>query len=453
MILAHSWPPDANVGSVRPVYLSRQLSDLGWKPFVLTVQEHYYDHKNPSGIAGSDAAFVVRTRCFQNPRYAYLWFKKLLSWPRRLFTGAPSSKNNNPVRPAPVSENAPASGSLKRTLLSLLYTPDEFLGWFPFAFISSIRLVRRHQIDCVISTGPPFTSHLVAMALKRILGIRWIADFRDPWSWREGLPSEIRSDLSEQINRFLERKVMKRADRIVCVTPRTTDRYRSLYPDLGQDKWSTITNGFDLTDFSSLGIVEKANRFTISYVGTFDFSRSPQLLLEAVSSLIAEGKLQTGSVNIRFVGPCDYAGGQSVADLISRYRLDDVAEIIGFLPRSEAMKEILRAHALLLLGGSQRLSIAAKVYEYVASGNPILAICEDGDTADLIRGINGGRVVAPNDIEATKQAILHLYQQSQLSAESIKKSEPSATDKRNEYNWTSLGMRYASLLESISATK
>jgi len=455
LILAHSWPPDAYVGAVRPVYLARQLARLGWQPVVVTVQERYYELKNTAGVAGTDSALVIRTRCLPNPRRAYLWLKNLVARRRRrspaLTTSSPATDEMSSPQGQGVSRSIP--GRLKRTLLSLLYTPDEFQGWFPFALVASLRAVARHRPKCVISTGPPFTSHLVALALKGICGAKWVADFRDPWSWREGLPAEISSPVSDRINRSLEKIVMQRADRVVCVTPATTDRYRQLYPRLPANKWLTITNGYDMAEFAGLGPVEKPDRFTISYIGGFDFSRTPLLVLRAVGELVSAGMLDRLRVTLRFVGPCRYVGDRPVSQMIAESGLNGIAEIVGFVPRPEALKEILRANVLVLLGGTQRLSVAAKVYEYVAAGKPILAITEDGATAELIRRIGGGRVVAPNDLEGAKDAIVSWYKRYVQEGKAETLHWPQDPGIAEEYSWDRLGARYAAALEECSENK
>ncbi len=344
-------------------------------------------------------------------------------------------------------------GPLTRIILSLLHTPDEFQGWFPFALVASLRAVARYRPQCVISTGPPFTSHLVASALKGLCGVHWVADFRDPWSWREGLPAEIASAVSDRINRFFEKIVMQRADRVVCVTPSMTARYRQLYPGLPAKKWLTITNGYDLAEFAELGPVEKPDCFTISYVGGFDFARTPLLLLRAVGELIAEGRLDRRRVTLRFVGPCQYAGDRSVAQMISEHGLNGIAELIGFVPRPEAMKEILRASVLVLLGGTQRLSIAAKVYEYLASGVPILAIVEEGDTAEIIRRVGAGRVVAPNDILGAKDMIASWYERYLQEGQVGTAHQPQDPRITEDYSWDTLGARYSAVLEECRENK
>ena len=448
LLLAYSWPPDVSVGAVRPVYLTRQFVRLGWHTIVVTVRERYYERMNTSGVMGADSAFVIRTHCLPSPRHAYLWVKKWLAWTRRqLVSAAPNVKYNDGSTPNSQKVVKPAHGWLKGTFLSLLHTPDEFQGWFPFALVASLRIIGQHRPDCVISTAPPFTSHLVALVLKRLFGIPWVADFRDPWTWYEFHPSEIHYDVSRWINRRLEKMVMQHADRIVCVTPAMTEKYRQLYPNLPDNKWVTITNGFDLDEFAMLDPVEKSNRFTISYVGSFAFSRTPQPLLKAIGELIAEGRLDRHMVTLRFVGACQFVGGRPMTEMIAENKLDGIAEIIGVIPRTDALRESLRANVLVLLGGTQRLTVAAKIYEYIAARKPILAIVEEGATSDIIRQVGGGRVVAPDDLAGIKDAIAFWYDEYIQKGQTTEGYQSGSMASSDEFSWARLGVRYVSVLD------
>ena len=449
IILAYSWPPDANVGSVRPVYLARQLALSGWHPIAVTVKERYYDILNNAGIAGSDSAMVIRTHCIPNPRHAYLLAKRLKAWVfGDKLTQNPAIRLSEPER----NETEPTQSSLgwlKQTILSLLYTPDEFLGWIPFVLVSFLKIYRSHRVQSLISTGPPFTSHLIALIIKKICGVAWVADFRDPWAWNE-TASISTSGISNRINQWLEAAVMQGADRIVCVTPAMTEMYRKLYPNLPENKWVTITNGYDMDEFSKLKLVKESGRFTISYVGTFDFSRTPALMLRAVRELIEEGIIDSQKINLRFVGPCQTVEGRPLAEMVAKNELCEITDVIGFVPRTDALREILQSDMLLLLGGTQRLSVAAKTYEYMASGKPILAIVEEGATADIIRQARVGIVVAPQDLKSAKQAIAAWYVQyiqNKMNSEPNKSEQYSAST--GEYSWGKLGARYAALLEEI----
>jgi len=228
-----------------------------------------------------------------------------------------------------------------------------------------------------------------------------------------------------------------------------TEKYRKLYPAIPTNKWCTITNGYDLDEFAGLGRVEKSDRFTISYVGGaggYDFSRTPLLVLRAVGELIAENRLDRHKVTFRFVGLDRDTRGNLISGMISENALSGIAEIVGFVPRPDALREIIRASVVVLLGGTQRLSVAAKVYEYLASGTPILAIVEDGDTADIIRRANAGYVVAPNDLTGAKDAIRSLYEKYLQDMQAGARAEPGDPAITDEYNWVKLGKRYAELL-------
>jgi len=445
LILAHSWPPDANVGAVRPVYLSRQLARLGMRPIVITVREEYHELRNEGGIAGADSALVIRTRCMTNPRYAYLWLKTLAM---RLLRIRPTATETTSPGLNEIERSSLVTGvSLKRNIISLLYTPDEFLGWFPFALVASLRAISVHRPLCVISTGPPHTSHLIAMVLKRLRHIPWIADLRDPWAWHD-LPADTPQLWSDRISTKLELLMIEQADRVVCVAPAVTKTYAEKYPETPAAKWVTISNGFDLDEFRGLGAVKQAERFTISYVGGFDFQRSPLLLLRAIAELIAEGVIDPQKIAVRFVGPCEFANGQPMAAMIQELGLTGIAEVVPLVPRPQALRELLSAHALLLLAGTQRLSVAAKVYEYLAAGRPILAISAEGAAADIIRRAGSGRVVAPDDLQGAKSAVAYWYTNHFAQGSLGTNQKPEISDAALEYSWERLGARYAELIRA-----
>lgn len=447
LILAHTWPPAPWIGAVRPVYLSRQLALLGWRPIVITIREGYGAAENTEGIAGAESAQVIRTRHLRSPRHAIAGIKRgmsaLLSLGRR-------------QRPARHALSYPLEGeltfrppSLKDNLVSLFYVPDEFLGWFPFALRAALQAVRRYRPRCVITTGPPHTSHLVAMALKQAHNIAWIADFRDPWSWRDHPPGTQRL-WSDHANGWLESAVIRRADRVVCVAPAVTAEYARRYPSEAGQKWVTITNGFDLEEFRSLGPVERAERFTISFVGSLSFRRSPALVLRAIAELVTEGAIDRKRASIRFVGDCEYVEGRSLVSIIEGLALSEVAEVLPLIPRPQALRELLRSHVLLLIAGSQRLSISAKLYEYLAADRPILAISAPGASADIVERLGVGRVIAPDDLAGAKAAIKDWYTEFIAGRDCRTPLATTQTNAKSEYDWARLGPRYSELIRSCA---
>jgi len=451
LLITYYWPPAAWVGIVRSTKLAKHLSRQCWRPIIVTVKEEYYEKKfinNSSVDIGPHEPLVIRTSRLRNPRDLYLFAK------RSIFTLVGREKQFQESTLMGAAENGSKASTqswmarAKRFVLSLLYTPDEDLGWLPFAVVQSVRAVKAYEVPCVISTGPPFTSHLVGLAVKKLCNIAWIADFRDPWRENEQRPWCLSSHLANQINQWLESKVVQNADRVVCVTPAMTEFYRQVYPRLPSEKLVTITNGFDAEEFRQLGDVPRDPKFTISYVGIFEYARTPDSLLRAVGDLIREGVIDGNRLAIRFIGKCRYAAGQSVEEMAAQQGLNGLVEIIDFLPRPEALKVMMRSHVLVLLADQQKLQVPGKAYEYMAAGGRILAVTEEkGATAELIRRVPGGAVVPPGDHEGIKRVLKAWYAEYARQCGDERNEAFSQRDIFNEYEWRELGARYAALLE------
>ncbi len=138
---------------------------------------------------------------------------------------------------------APRPGSLRRNVMALLQTPDKFWGWYRPAVRAGAELIKKESIDVILSSGPPWTSHLVARRLRKTYGVPWIADFRDAWvsnTWRQDLPRWRNS-----IDYRFEASCISRADLILCTTDALRESFLRNYPCLPSDKFAALTNGFD----------------------------------------------------------------------------------------------------------------------------------------------------------------------------------------------------------------
>ena len=139
--------------------------------------------------------------------------------------------------------------------------------------------------------------------------------------------------------------------------------------------------------------------------------------------------------------------GRPITELIQGCGLEGVVELVGLVPRSEALREMKAAHVLLLLANGQQLQVPGKAYEYIATGQFILAVTEEhGATADLIRRVGGGAIVPSGDYKAIKSVLKNQYEQfvNNASAQGLESVRSEAT--LNEYEWSRLGNRYAAIL-------
>ncbi len=264
--------------------------------------------------------------------------------------------------------------------------PDENVSWNLTAIPAAIRLVRKHGIDAVITTSPPNSIHLVGAAVKRTTGAHWIADLRDSpvaHAHRRSESAAVRA--KEKVDLGVAKLVARSADAIVCVSDFIADEVRALAP---RGSVVTIPNGSDFDDFDGLP-TRPAERLRITHAGSFFGKRDPRPFLQALhdSGLDAVA---------RFLGDFRSADREWAEGL----GLGDRLELIPYAPRSTSLALQRDSDALLLLipeaGGRGKGVLSGKVFEYLASGRPILAVVPpDGAAADLIRETGAGVVARP----------------------------------------------------------
>jgi len=227
-----------------------------------------------------------------------------------------------------------------------------------------------------------------------------------------------------------------------------TDWYRKRYPLVPDSIWHTITNGFEREEFNLIRQDAEQKRFTVSYIGSIEYERSPLAILKAVAELSRKGAIDKKHICIRFVGKCSSVQGRPTTELIRELGLEGVVELVGLVPRSEALMEMKNAHVLLLLANAQQFQVPGKAYEYIAAGSFILAVTEEhGATADLLRRVGGGAIVQPGDFRAIECVLQNRYETFlETSSGKTKECEPRSTEILNEYEWGSLGARYAEIL-------
>jgi glycosyltransferase involved in cell wall biosynthesis len=412
LIITYHFPPDAAVGSIRPAKFAKYLPEFGWRPVVLTVKDKYYGQKDESKLDElREKAVIIRTSMLPNLRDIYLRLKMKLARTqgskKKLLDDILSYEA---ILPSKNSERG-TKATIKRIVFSLfVWLPDDKLGWVPAAVLKGLRLIRKEKIDMILTTSPPPSVHLSGLFLKIITGVKWAADFRDPWMIDFKKPHFVRTKLSDEIETWMERKTVKKADLIISTNGRSTDRFRACYPNVNGDKFVTIPNGFDEEDFCGLRDTDKYPIFTITYIGTFYHGRTPKLLLKALSELVSERKIGDKDFSIQFIGDTMYANGESVGKMIEDFNLSASVKVRGWIPYSEALKEMAKSHLLLLLASNQPLQIPGKVFEYIGLGSNILGIVDDGATSDFLGNYKKAVIVRENDVPSLKKAIIYFHE-------------------------------------------
>lgn len=431
LLVTYSFPPAGGVGVLRAASLARYFPAEGIRLDVLTT-------RNASAV-GSDPALleeipsevrIHRTVTLDLPFGIKKRIKKLIS-------GGKHSQNT--AAGPPVGK----PNFLKRALQDILL-PDPQVTWLPVLTKAARRIIRARNIDLVLITVPPFSSALLIEKLrKKFPRLAIVIDFRDEWlSTTIDLVSFSRSERAFKVACDTEAGAVRNATAVVAVTEAARREIRSRYPQEPDGKFQLIANGFDATRLcrseSSPG-PRFGGKIAVTYVGTIYGSTEPTTLIRAVQSLPPEVKSR---FKLRFIGHIEEPRFREALLL-----LGDIVEIKGFVPQDEALAAMSETDYALLITHDP-LNVAAKFYDYIGSGKPILAtVHPGGDARRLLEELKAGWWAGNRDVEGIRRLFLEAAARGNSP---FSEFQPD-TEKIAQYERKILAQRYAGLLHSIAA--
>jgi glycosyltransferase involved in cell wall biosynthesis len=423
LFIAYHFPPSAAVGGQRIANFAKSIRSYAWRPHVLTIDDAHVERIDPTRLKDVEDIPIQKAgvRGGMLALMEAVWTKVRLVTPQRR-TGL--------AAPAGVRQSAAARDSaagqprspLRRFVLSLLALPDFERGWCMPATVHAFRTIRRERIGWFMTSCPPYSVHVTGLAVKILTRRRWVADFRDPWMTTGSKRMYPTSRLSLAIERFLERRVVAHADLLVFNVERLRDAYRERYVWANPDKFVYIPNG--ITTRGARAGLAKYSHFTIAYTGSLYVGRSPEAVFQAVAQLLRRGQIPPDAIRIKLVGQCDVIDGVPTTAVVSRYGLGAVVEVEGAVPYSKSVEIIQRSHLALLLAPNLPYQIPAKVYDYLGTGTRILAIAEEGGTADLLAETGAGCVFRGDEVDAIADFLAGEYRGRATAA-----SRPGALDR------------------------
>lgn len=403
LVVACNFPPDASVGTQRTLRLVRRLTADGWDVDALTLSPEGF---RPGTI--TDPALLTKVP----PSVTVLRARPLRPFERlsAALKGRTPAASAAPVatEPAPAGVGViPARpgifSTIRRAVTAMLTLPDREVSWLLPAVWKAWGHARRSRPDVIYSSGPPFTAHIVALLVSRLLGVPWVADFRDPWArapWRED-----RFEFERRAWAWFERHVVMRADRVVFVTATNRDDFGAAYGPEVARRFALIANGCDTSEFEGLQR-RGAGPFVLLHAGSLYGARNPAGLLRAIAAAIDKGELDPGMFRLRFLGRIGIPG-LNLPAVARELGLGGVVEFVNHVPRRDSLQQMVDASALLVVQPVTTVSIPAKLYEYMASGRPILALAQPGgETAELVERAQGGISVLADDEAAVTRGVI-----------------------------------------------
>ncbi|MFQ5433159.1 MAG: hypothetical protein ACE5EN_11725, partial [Nitrospinota bacterium] len=237
------------------------------------------------------------------------------------------------------------------------------------------------------------------LLVNKFTGIKWVADFRDPWMTTGSKQLYHTCKLSIKIESWMEKQVIKNASLVTTTTESLCDVMKKKIPEQPESKYFYLPNGYDPDVYSYLKNENKFNTFTLTYTGGLYLGRTPEPIFKAIRNLVNLEKLALQQINIKLVGNCRHVDGYPMENIVRSYGLEKVVEIVSPVPYKEANRIIRKSHLALLFAPNLPYQIPAKVYDYMGAGTRVLALAEEGATSNLVNTTKIGKSFRSTDID------------------------------------------------------
>jgi glycosyltransferase involved in cell wall biosynthesis len=391
LIITYYWPPAGGPGVQRWLKFVKYLPEFDIQPIVYVPENPTYpivDAHLETEV--SDKAIILKNKIFEPYQLASF-----------------ISKNKTKKISSGIIPNQKKQSFLEKLMLWVrgnLFIPDARIFWAKPSVAYLEKYIRENEIDMIVTSGPPHSLHLIGLELKQKLNLKWLADFRDPWT-TIGYHKSLRlSNYAAKRHKQLEYQVLNSADTII-VTSKTT---KLEFQAITSKPIAVITNGFDVEK------VEKQTldiKFSLAHIGSFLSERNPLILWESLVELLQEIPDFKSHLEIKLMG----AVSQEVLETISQFGLNSYLNNLGYVSHAVAVEHQRKSQVLLLIeinSEDTKSIIPGKLFEYMVSERPIVAIGpKDSDFAEIITNTNTGVFFDYSEKARLKQTILDYYTQ------------------------------------------
>jgi hypothetical protein len=389
LIITYYWPPAGGPGVQRWLKFVKYLPEFGIEPIVYIPENPNYPLVDSTLLGEVSDSLTILKQPIKEP-YRFASFL--------------SKNHSKTISKGIISDNKKQS-LVEKLMLFIrgnFFIPDARIGWVKPSVAYLSDYILKEQIETVITTGPPHSLHLIGLQLKQKLGVKWLADFRDPWT-TIGYHKQLKlTKESKQKHKDLEAAVLNSADQIIVTSSVT----KTEFSQITQKPIAVITNGYDLETHAA---VDLDTTFSLAHIGSLLSKRNPETLWRVLRDLTKEHNDFAQDFQLNLVG----AVSEVVLSSIQKYSLSDYINKVGYLSHIESIMYQKKSQVLLLIeidSVETRCIIPGKLFEYMISNRPIIAIGpKASDVETIIKETNTGNYFDYSDYESLKSTIWNHY--------------------------------------------
>ncbi|WP_246147118.1 glycosyltransferase family 4 protein [Seonamhaeicola marinus] len=390
LIITYYWPPAGGPGVQRWLKFVKYLPKFNVEPIVFIPENPNYALIDESLNEEISKDITILKLPIKEPYKLARFFSK---------------KNSNTISKGIISDHKNQS-AVEKIMLYVrgnFFIPDARKNWVKPSVRFLTEYIKKEQIETVITTGPPHSLHLIGLQLKEKLQVKWIADFRDPWT-TIGYHKKLKlMKRAKNKHLFLEKTVLNKADQVIVTSSVTKDEFSRLTAQ----PIEVITNGYD---YENVTVNSLDSKFSIAHIGSLLSKRNPEVLWKVLRELINKVDGFKEDLQLNFVG----AVSNEVIQFIRNYNLSDYVNKLGYVSHIESIKFQKKSQVLLLVeidSEETRCIIPGKLFEYMVSGRPILAIGPKGsDVEQILKDTNTGSYSYYDSYEQITRIILNHYE-------------------------------------------
>ena len=363
LVITYYWPPSGGPGVQRVLKFCKYLNETDWKPIILTVE---------------NGDFPVIDETLEKDVNGYKIYKSKSFSLHKIFNYM-NKKSSTPTFQLSSSKEDSFFIKLSRWIRLNMIIPDGRVGWYFDSIKTGNKIFKENKIEGILSSAPPFTTHLIAKKLALSNSVPWIADFRDPWTDRFYNYENKRWWITSKLDKVLENSVVNSAQQCVTVS-REISRYF-------KKDFRVIHNGYDEEDFLNVNPYKENEKVIIRYIGTMTRSQNPKCFFKAISKL----NHNQNKYKVELVGNIH----PDVKVDIQNQGFDKFVSFISYVKHSEAIQKMVSSNFLLLVIPKTEKNkgiVTGKLFEYIRSMSKIIMIGPlDSDAAEIISRTSSGR--------------------------------------------------------------